>query len=254
MKKLYTQIESCVIKNGKSSEFFTLERGIRQGCCLSALLFILVEILAISIRNNKDINGIIINKEQIKISQLADDTTLYLADISSLKNALLLLERFSVCSGLCINRDKTEVIPLNIQNVDTYKLGIFWQKGSFKMLGIWFSSNEDEMIWLNVNDKVERTKNTITTWSNMHLTMFGKITVLKTMVLSQILNVCSTVYVPEFFIKLIDKLFLPFLWGQGKRAKVKREVMINSKTLDGAKMINFQNMICSRKALWIKGF
>ena len=159
-----------------------------------------------------------------------------------------------MCSGLCINQDKTEVIPLNIQNVDTHKLGIFWQKGSFKMLGIWFSSNEDEMIWLNVNDKVERTKNTITTWSNMHLTMFGKITVLKTMVLSQILNVCSTVYVPEFFIKLIDKLFLPFLWGQGKRAKVKREVMINSKTLDGAKMINFQNMICSRKALWIKRF
>ena len=44
---LYTQIESCVTYNGKSSEFFTLERGIRQGCCLSALLFILVvEILA----------------------------------------------------------------------------------------------------------------------------------------------------------------------------------------------------------------
>ena len=156
-KILYTKIESCVTNNGKSSEFFTLERGIRQGCCLSALLFILVvEILAISIRNNKDIKGININKEEFKISQLADDTTLYLADISSLKNSLLLLERFAVCSGLCINKDKTEVIPLNIQNVDKHKLGISWQKGSFKMLGIWFSSNEDEMIRLNLNDKVER--------------------------------------------------------------------------------------------------
>ena len=60
--------------------------------------------------------------------------------------------------------------------------------------------------------------------------MFGKITVLKTMVLSQILNVCSTVYVPEYFIKQVDKLFFQFLLGQGKRAKVKREVLINSKT------------------------
>ena len=173
VKILYTKIESCVTNNGKSSEFFTLERGIRQGCCLSALLFILVvETLPISIRNNKDIKGININKEEFKISQLADDTTLYLADISSLKNSLLLLERFSVCSGL--NKDKTEVIPLNIQNVDKHKLGISWQKGSFKILGIWFSSNEDEMIRLNLNDKVERIKNTITAWSNMHLTMFGK--------------------------------------------------------------------------------
>ena len=42
------------------------------------------------------------------------------------------------------------------------------------MLGIWFSSNEDEMIWLNLNDKIKRIKNTIAIWSNMHLTMFGK--------------------------------------------------------------------------------
>ena len=58
VKMLYTQIENCVTNNGKSSKFFTLESGIRQGCCLSALLFILVvEILAISIWNNKDIKG-----------------------------------------------------------------------------------------------------------------------------------------------------------------------------------------------------
>ena len=240
MKILYTQNESCVTNNGKFSEFLTLERGIRQGCCLSALLFMLVvEILAISIRNNKDLNGIIINKEEFKISQLADDTTLYLASIFSLKNLLLLLEKFSVCSGLCMNKDKIEIIPLNIQNVDKYKLGISWQKGNFKMLGIWFSSNEDEMIQLNLNDKIEGIKNTIAAWSNMHSTMFGKIIVLKTMVLSQILNVCSTVYIPEYFIKQIDKLFLQFVWGQGKRTKVKREVIINSKTLGGAKMIDF---------------
>ena len=129
-----------------------------------------MEILAISIRNNKVINGIIINKEEFKISQLADDTTLYLASISFLKNSLLLLEKSSVCYGPCINKDKTEVIPLNIQNVDKHKSGISWQKGSFIMLGIWFSSNEDEVIQLNLNDKIERIKNTISTWLNMHLT------------------------------------------------------------------------------------
>ena len=88
------------------------------------------------------------------------------------------------------------------------------------MLGIWFSCNEDEMIQLNLNDKAEGIKNTIAAWSNMHLTMFGKIIVLKTMVLSQILNVCSTVSIPEYFIKQVDKLFFQFVWGQEKIAKV----------------------------------
>ena len=61
-------------------------------------------------------------------------------------------------------------------------------------------------------------------------------------------------YAPEYFIKQVDKLFFQFLWGQRKGAKVKCEVMINSQTLGGTKMIDFQNMIFSMKALGIKRF
>ena len=84
--------------------------------------------------------------------------------------------------------------------------------------------------------------------------MFGKVTLLKTMVLSQILNVCSTVYILEYFIKQVNKLLVRFFWEQGKRAHVKRDVMINSKTLGVSKMIDFHNMICFMKVLWMKRF
>ena len=91
VKILYNGIESCVTNNGKSSNFFKLERGIRQGCCLCALLFILVaEILAISVRADSSIKGIKVMNEVIKISQLADDTTLYLSDLESLTFNFLL--------------------------------------------------------------------------------------------------------------------------------------------------------------------
>ena len=81
VKMLYSDIESCVTNNGKSSTFFRLHRGIRQECCLSALLFIIVvELLAISIRANNSIKGLIINNITYKISQLADDATLFTKD------------------------------------------------------------------------------------------------------------------------------------------------------------------------------
>ena len=83
VKILYSSPECCVINNGYYSEFFQITRGIRQGCPISALLFILVvEIMAIHIRQNPNIHGIkYAQNEEIVISQLADDTTLFLVTL-----------------------------------------------------------------------------------------------------------------------------------------------------------------------------
>ena len=55
----YSNIQSFVINNDYSTSFFELERGVRQGCPLSGVLFVIaVEILANSIRNDKLITGI----------------------------------------------------------------------------------------------------------------------------------------------------------------------------------------------------
>ena len=83
VKTLYCDIKGCILNNGWISETFGIQRGIRQGCPLSALLFVLsVEILACRIRDNNDLKGIQIkidkNTHSLKISQLADDTTLFL--------------------------------------------------------------------------------------------------------------------------------------------------------------------------------
>ena len=59
----YNNIESCVINNGWSTDFFKLERGVRQGCSLSPYLFVLgVEILAEKIRENETIKGITVSE------------------------------------------------------------------------------------------------------------------------------------------------------------------------------------------------
>ena len=80
----YKNIQSCVINNGITSNYFTLERGVRQRDPLSPYLFVVaVETLAITIRQNSMINGITIEKEETKLLQYADDTTAVLSDINS---------------------------------------------------------------------------------------------------------------------------------------------------------------------------
>ena len=86
---LNTNTVSCIQNCGWLSRWFPLQCGIRQGCPLSPLCFILAcEILSCHIRQNKTIKGIqmplsIDGRNEIKIMQFADDSTLFLADETS---------------------------------------------------------------------------------------------------------------------------------------------------------------------------
>ena len=98
---IYNNPQWCATNNGYHSEFFQITRGIRQGCPISALLFILVvEVMAINIRKNNNIKSIQIHQNTIKISQLADDTTIIVQDIKSVEAVLDFLSIFSKYSGL----------------------------------------------------------------------------------------------------------------------------------------------------------
>ena len=104
VKVFYKNIQSCIMNNGMTSNYFTLERGVRQGDPLSPYLFIVVvETLAIAIRQNPAIKGIVIAKEETKLLQYADDTTAVLADTNSAKTLFKLLDLFQNISGLKIN-------------------------------------------------------------------------------------------------------------------------------------------------------
>ena len=90
IKAIYDKPTANIILNGEKLKAFPLRTGTRQGCPLSPLLFnIVLEVLARAIRQEKEIKGIQISKEEVKLSLFADDMTSYLENPSSqLKNFL----------------------------------------------------------------------------------------------------------------------------------------------------------------------
>ncbi len=93
---MYNNIESTILNNSNTGIYLKLQREVRQGCPLSAYLFITtLETLANKIRNDSNIKGIKIDNKEIKISLLADDITLILLNLDSVKNSLIILKKFS---------------------------------------------------------------------------------------------------------------------------------------------------------------
>ena len=89
---MYNDISSCTLNNGYASEFYPVKCGVRQGCPLSPLLFIIcIEILSLWIRNDKDVEGISIFNSNIRLSLYAD-VTMYLKNEKDILKVLHILE------------------------------------------------------------------------------------------------------------------------------------------------------------------
>lgn len=248
----YTDISSCCVNNGKITPFFKISRGIRQGCPISALLFILVvEVLAEKIREDKSIPGIHVDDTEIKITQLADDTTLFLHDLDALEVALELLDKFRVCSGLKLNITKTEIFYLGNTNHRPNKLGLKEVDTTFQALGIYFCSNTNEMITRNFEDRFTKFKNTLNIWSQRDLSLKGKVTIIKSLALPQLIYVSNVLPVPEDTIDKVEREMQRFLWNH-KPSKIKLITVISDTSQGGIKMPHFTTIIKSQKIMWIK--
>ena len=79
VKAIYDKPTVNIILNGEKLKPFPLKSGKRQGCPLSPLLInVVLQVLATAIREEKEIKGIQIGKEEVKLSLFADDMILYI--------------------------------------------------------------------------------------------------------------------------------------------------------------------------------
>ena len=165
------------MNNGWVSEMFKNTRGIRQVFPLSALLFVLsVEIMASRLRNNKDIKEFQIKIDEkthsIKISQLADDTTLFCTSKEEIYLAFNDIETFGSFSGLLMNKNKTGGIWVGKLKHSKDKVeGIKWSEIPIKAMGVYFGNNKEECEKLNWENKIDKMNTLFFSWGKRNLTI-----------------------------------------------------------------------------------
>ena len=105
IKAIYDKPTANIILNGEKLKAFPLKLETRQGCPISPLLFnIVLEVLATVIRAEKDIKGIQISKEEVKLSLFAENMILYIENPKDNTRKLLeLINEYSKVTGYKIN-------------------------------------------------------------------------------------------------------------------------------------------------------
>ena len=253
IETIYCKPEACIKNNGHISDFFDLSRGVRQGCPVSALLFVLcVEILGIKMRNTKALNGFNFGySKPLKIAQYADDSVIFLNNKTERCSALSILKKFGNISGLVLNTEKCEGFWLGkdkFQQTSCKLFGIKWPS-MFRYLGIYMGHNKNSTNTKNFDEKINYIDTILKKWKNRNLSLFGKIQILKTYALSQLTLPATTVCIPTYLVKKVEKIFYTFLWG--KSEKVKRKKLIEKTSKGGLNMVDIQSYLDSLSATWI---
>ena len=108
VKAIYDKSTASIILNGEKLKAFPLRSGTRQSCPLSPLLFnIALEVLATAIREEKEIKGIQIRKEEVKLSLFADDIFYIENPTDTIRKLLELISEFRKVAGNKINTQKS---------------------------------------------------------------------------------------------------------------------------------------------------
>ena len=188
---------------------FSLSRGVRQGCPLSGILFVIgVEILSNAIKRSREIEGIQTDQNiSIKITQYADDTTIFVKDIRSVHRLFDLLQQFENCSGLRINQSKSEILWLGSlrQRKDSI-LNLKLSDETVYALGVYFSYDDELATKRNFFEKLPKLKKILNIWSSRDISIYGRVNIVKTLAISKLTFICSVLDTPKGFTDEVNSI------------------------------------------------
>lgn len=250
---LYNNISSCILTNGLISDEFKLTRGLRQGCALSAPLYVIIaETFANNIRD-ANISGFTFPdhpNQELRISQYADDNNLFITNDPSIIECFRVIRKFESVSGAKLNSQKTEGLWVGSwRNRQDRPIDITWKSDFIKTLGAHLGNIPLED--LNIRSKLERLNRTLNLWRQRNLSLKGKKVVINTIASSGLWYYTNVIPQPKWLQKEFKTIIFNFLWsGKGRPLKDKTAYLPTEK--GGLGIIDIDYKITSQRTMFVK--
>ena len=217
---LYIGSYSRLLYNGHISDKIMLERSCRQGDPLSPYIFLIVIECALEmIRQNSNIKGVRMGGTEFKVSAYADDVLCFLdGSVNSCRELFHDLGVFAKYSGLKPNIQKTQAFWAGSNMPENERANIYsnfnfkWTK-KLKVLGIVFANTEHDTYQENFESKLSAIRSTISTWKRRCVTLRGKITLIKALLLPKLTHILVSLPIPNTdFMKRLKTVLFHFFW------------------------------------------
>ncbi|KAK2878230.1 hypothetical protein Q8A73_010385 [Channa argus] len=211
---LYSRATSVVKCNGFLTDPFPLERSVRQGCPLSAMLYAIVaEPLAQSIITDTLITGITSPKgSEFKIAQYADDISIMVRDRDSLRRVLQHLEAYEQAAGARINKSKSVMIAGPGVDLGDIEWGVRRGDAQIKVLGIYISAQQENSTRKTWEELIAWCKATLGLWKMRALGLKGKVTIVNAVIVPKLVYAMQVCHVPSDVLVRLSDAIRDFLW------------------------------------------
>ena len=241
---LYRDVSSSVIVNGFISSAFSVMRSIRQGCPLSALLYVLcIEPLAIAIRQDPRIRGLTLpgSRERVRLALYADDTNSFIGNVCEIDATLEWFQVYSRASGAKLNENKCKGLWLGAwRNRTDQPCGFAWSD-TLKINGVYFGVNS---VFQNCSMLKLKVDKMCDAYRSRHLTLLGRACICNVVICAQLWYVAAVVLLPDSIITEINRKIFAFIWT-GKFEAVSRRTLTSHPKQGGLGVVHIKHTIDS---------